>query len=119
MKKGCLLKTIFFLTIFIAVTLYVFQEKFDDLIDSPNTKFTLPFLNTSLAKKLDFIKDSPQKINFEKMIEDAKSGIDFIKDLPSEQINSISDKFDDIFSDSIITEKELNYVRELFNKIKK
>ncbi|MCH7973449.1 MAG: hypothetical protein IIA48_03855 [Bacteroidetes bacterium] len=119
MKKGCILKTIFFLTIFVAVVLYIIQQKFGDLIDSPETEFILPFINNNITEKLKFIKDSPQKIDFEKMVEDVKSGIEYIKELPSDQINKISETFDDIFSDSIITENELNYMRDLIKKIKK
>jgi len=119
MKKGCILKTIFFLTIFVAVALYIFKQKFNDFIDSPDTEFNLPFINTNITEKLKFIKDSPQKINFEKMIENAKSGLEFIQELPSEQIKEISKSFDNIFSDSIITQNELNYVLDLFKKIKK
>ena len=119
MKKGCILKSIFFLTIFVAVTLYILQQKFGDLIDSPDTEFIQLFINNNITEKLEFIKDSPQKIDFEKMIENAKFGFEFIKELPSDQINKISETFYEIFSDSIITENELNYVRDLFKKIKK
>ncbi len=119
MKKGCILRLIFIATIVTAVALYLLQQKFGSLINLPQKEFVLPFTKTDLNKKLDFVKDSPEKINFEKIIEDAKTGIDFIKDLPSDQINNLSETFDNIFSDSIITEKELNYVRELFKKFKK
>ncbi|HED08315.1 MAG TPA: hypothetical protein ENI57_09395 [Ignavibacteria bacterium] len=118
MKKGCILKSIFFLTIFVAVTLYVFKQKFGDLIAPPDTEFNLPFLNINITEELKFIKDSPQKIDFEKMIKNAKLGIGFIKELPSKEINKINKSFEHIFSDSIITENELNYMRNLFKKMK-
>lgn len=119
MKKGCLFRSIILITIFVAIVLYFFQQKFGDLINLPNKEFVISFLKTDINKKLNFVKDSPQKINFEKMIENARSGLDLIKGLSTDQINDIRDKFDDIFSDSIITQKELNYVRELFKKLKK
>ncbi len=119
MKKGCIFRSIIFITIFVAVALYVFQQKFGGILNLSHNEFVLPILQTDLIDKLKLVKDSPQKINFENMINDAKSGIDFIKELPSEKIDEINETFVNIFSDSIITEKELNYVRELFKKIKK
>jgi len=119
MKKGCLIRLIIMSTIFVAIALFYLQQKFDNIFDLPKQEFVLQNLRNEIDKKLDFVKDSPQKINLEKIVDNAKTGLGFIKDLPTDQINNIRDKFDEIFSDSIITQKELNYVRQLFKKLKK
>ena len=44
--------------------------------------------------------------------------MDFFRKKASERMKKLNETFDDMFSDSIITEKELNYVRNFFKKIK-
>jgi len=119
MKKGCFLKLIFFTVIILAIGLYLFQQKFDDILSTNNSEFNIPYINIDISDKLKFIKETPEKLGFEKFISEAKSNYNKIKDIPVDQIENISEKIEEILRDSIITEKELNYIRNKFNSLKK
>lgn len=119
MKKGCFFRLIFFIIIVLAIGLYIFQQKYGNIFSSNDTDHNLPFVNLDISSKLEFIKDTQEKLDLEKLLDDAKSNFDKIKDLPAEQIKNISESLDDIFQDSIITEKELNYIRDKINNLKK
>ena len=119
MKKGCFLKLIFFSVIIIAIALYFFQQKFNNILTADNTEFNLPFINIDISDKLKFIKKTPEKLDFEKLISEIKSNYDNIKDILSDQFENITETIEQAFKDSIITEKELNYIRNKFNSLKK
>jgi len=119
MKKGCFFRLIFFIVVVIAIGLYIFQQKYGNIFSSKDTDNNLPLVNFDISSKLDFIKDTQEKLDLEKLLDDVKTNFDKIKDLPAEQIKNISKSFDDIFQDSIITEKELNYIRDKINNLKK
>ena len=51
MKKGCFLKLIFFTVIILAIGLYLFQQKFDDILSTNNSEFNIPYINEFTLKR--------------------------------------------------------------------
>ena len=117
MKKGCFIKSIIFLTIIIAVVLYIIQHKFDEFVFSPGKAAAKEIFKVQWEEDLAFVRESDQKDSLKLILENY---IDQLKwtDLEEENNQYLIDKAETIFSDSVITSQEIDKIIEIIENIK-
>jgi hypothetical protein len=112
MKKGCFIKFIIFLTIFVAAIIYIVQTKLDDWVLKPGKGVIKQVFNESWKEEMAYVKASPEKDSLYALISH------FIDNLNTE---SFSEKKIDNFSklvelstaDSVIDKTELKNLKNL------
>ncbi|HSL88625.1 MAG TPA: hypothetical protein VK870_04950 [Ignavibacteriaceae bacterium] len=111
MKKGCFLKTIAILTIFVATIAYIIQNKLDDWIIEPGKKILLPRIEKGFTQELDFVTESVEKDSLFSIINNYLENIDFKKH------DSASSEFwieiKKIISDSVVNKIEIEKLQQL------
>lgn len=110
MKKGCFLKTIAILTIFVAVIAYIIQHKLDEWVIEPGKKLLLPKIEQGFAQEFDFVKESVEKDSLFSIISNYFEYIDFKN---SDQSNSeFWLEIKKIVSDSVVDKTEIEMLQQ-------
>jgi hypothetical protein len=112
MKKGCFVRAIIIITILTAALLYIVKHKFHDLIFIPGKHVVISKLN----KKLDFLKDSPEKDSLKILIDDYVNNIKDTKDINDESIQAFADSLSNIVQDGVVNKTELRNFSEIVKK---
>jgi hypothetical protein len=117
MKKGCFLKVIIILTIFIAAVLYIVENHFDDFILKPGENIIKDLVFSDVNKKMEFVKKTPEKDSLKVLINN------FVFDklhkehrLDSKEFQGLIDSIKTALNDSIISLNELENLRLIFKK---
>lgn len=113
MKKGCFIKSIFILTIFVAAITYIIQYKSEEWIIEPGKKILMPVLEKEYLKNLKYVKESPDRDSLFNLISLKLKEIDILKENDSLKINFFN-KVNMIVADSIVTSSELDEFQNLF-----
>ncbi|MFO7524184.1 MAG: hypothetical protein R6W68_01900 [Ignavibacteriaceae bacterium] len=112
MKKGCFIKSIIILTIFVGAISYIVQYKLDDWILNPAKKIFIPVIENSMKEKYEFIYDSPEKDSLISFISSFIENTDLLEEADSLKIKLWSN-INLIAVDSIVTKEELDYLYNL------
>jgi hypothetical protein len=123
MKKGCFIKIIIVLTIFVAAGLFIIQNykgKIKDFVFSKSKKTIKTLLINDFNKKLSHIKNSPEKdsleaymnVYFDKNFNKTKT-FDEISERKGDKILS---SLAEVLKDSVITKSDVERIKELINK---
>lgn len=110
MKKGCFVKSIVILTIFVAVITYIIQYKFEDWISKPGRKLLIPLVEKSFQKEFDYIKDSPEKDSLLIYISKYVENMNLRNDKDSAKIK-FWEKVNMIAADSIVVQTEIEELK--------
>ena len=117
MKKGCFLKIIIILTIFIAAILYIVENHFDDLIRKPGEKIIKDLVFKDVNREMEFVRNSPEKDSLKVLINN------FIYDkihkehkLNTKEIENMVDSVKEVLKDSTISPAELENLTSIFKK---
>jgi hypothetical protein len=113
MKKGCFVKSIVILTIFVAVLAYIVQYKFDEWIIEPGKKLLLPAVEKGFKDELAFVKHSTEKDTLLNLISSYIKSIDF-KSADDSSKSDFWNKINEIVNDSMVTKKEVEDLNNLF-----
>jgi hypothetical protein len=123
MKKGCFIKIIILLTIFVAAGLYIIQNysgRIKNLILSRSKEKLKEYFIDKYDVKLAHIKPSPQKDTLEvylrKYFEKNFSNDDELNDKSEDKINNFIGSIEDLVQDSIVTEVDVNKIKKLVNQ---
>jgi hypothetical protein len=110
MKRGCFLKTIAILTIFVAAIAYIIQHKLDEWVIEPGKKLLLPKIEQGFADEFDFVTESVEKDSLLSIINKYVENIDFKK------TDSASSEFwieiKNIVSDSVVDKTEIEMLKQ-------
>lgn len=109
MKKGCFLKTIAILTIFVAVIAYIIQHKLDEWVIEPGKKLLLPKIEQGFADEFDFVTESVEKDSLINILKKYVENIDFISDQKSSEFWLEIKK---IVSDSVVDKSEIEMLQQ-------
>lgn len=112
MKRGCFIKSIIILTIFVGAIAYIVQYKLDDWVLKPTKKIFLPVIENSIKDKFEFINNSPEKDSLISLISSYVEKTDLLEEADSIKIKLWS-QINLIAVDSIVTKDELNYLNNL------
>lgn len=117
MKKGCFLKIIIILTIFIAAVLYIFENHFDDLILKPGENIIKDLVFSDVNKKMEFVKNTPEKDSLKVLINSFVSEkLHKEHKLNSDDLQDLIDSVSSALNDSVISIDELDNLKSLFKK---
>jgi len=109
MKKGCFLKTIAILTIFVAVIAYIIQHKLDEWVIEPGKKLLLPKIEQGFADEFDFVTESVEKDSLINILKKYVENIDFKSDQKSSEFWLEIKK---IVSDSVVDKTEIEMLQQ-------
>lgn len=119
MKKGCFISAIVILTIIVAVILYIFQYHLDDFIINPGRKLIAEFIRDELESKMEFVKNSPEKMELKNLLKDVSENTELLKQFTKEEVNKITTLIESAIADSIIERDELENIKQIIkSKIK-
>jgi len=114
MKKGCFIKIIVVLTIFIAAVMYIIQNHFDDWVMNPVKEFFSEAFVSGVDDELNFIEESPEKDSLRVLLKDylQKKFVN-TKELSNKDIDWLIDSVKVVVRDSFITQKDLDKLKNL------
>jgi hypothetical protein len=115
MKKGCFIKVVIILTIVVASVTYIIQNKFNDFIFKPGKKIILPIFVNEFKNKLNAVKDSPQKDSLNLLLKNYIEHSKNISDLSDDSLKPLQIKINNIISDSIVSQNELQDIKDFIN----
>ena len=113
MKKGCFLKFIIIFTIILAVSLYIVQNKFEEIFLDPGKNLFLNTLEVSWENNLNYVKDSAAKEALKSLLKHYISKLKSAQNLSSDRTKEIIKYLETTFKDSLVEQIELARVREL------
>ncbi len=117
MKKGCFVKGIIFLTILVGVILYILQNHLDDWIINPTKEFFSELFVSGVDEELSFIQDSPQKDSLRVLLKEyLQDKFSSTKEISNKDIDWLIDSVKVVVRDSIITEFDLNKIKDLIEQ---
>ncbi len=116
MQKGCFLKFIIIFTIFVAVILYLVQNKFDEFFVKPGKKILLSVLNEKWDEELSYVKESIEKDSLKILINEYLTQMKSKEDLTGDKTSAIINQLGTIVQDSIVDAGELLKMRKIINE---
>ena len=115
MKKGCFLKFIIIFTIFIAVILYIVQNKFGEFFVKPGKQVLLSLLNDKWDEELSYVQDNKEKDALKKLINDYLMQIKTRDDLSDDKTAALIEQLGITVKDSVVDIIELKKMQEIIN----
>jgi len=116
LKKGCFLKFIVIFTIFVAVVLYIVQNKFDEFLVKPGKKVLLQILNDKWDEELSYVKESDEKESLKKLINEYLTKVKSKEDLANDKTGLIIEQLGTTVQDSVVDAGELEKMRKLISE---
>ncbi len=118
MKKSCFIKFIIIFTILLATVIYLFENKFSDIIIPGTENLVKPILLEELNDKLQALTPSTNKEELKKLLNENADKIINLDALENKQMENILSAIEIVVEDNIIDDTELNYLKNLFEKVK-
>ena len=116
MKKGCFIKIIIVLTIIIAAILYILQNHLDDVVINPGKKLISDLIVGGIDDELNYIRETPEKDSLRFLLKEyLKDKISKTKEINTGDLNWIIDSIKVIVTDTLITQNDLNRIKEIIN----
>ena len=116
MKKGCFIKIIIVLTIIIAAILYILQNHLDDVVINPGKKLISDLIVGGIDDELNYIRETPEKDSLRFLLKEyLKDKISKTKEINTGDLNWIIDSIKVVVTDTLITQNNLNRIKELIN----
>jgi len=113
LKKGCILKFIIIFTIILAVSLYIVQNKFEEIFLDPEKKPLFSALEENWENNLDYVKDSVIKESLKLLLKNYISEMKSTQNISSDRANELINYLEIVFIDSLVDKTELASIREL------
>lgn len=112
MKKGCFIKIIIILTIFVAIIAYFVRNRFNDLILIPERYI----VNKGLNDRIKDFKESSEKDSLKVLISQYAHKVKRFDPDSRKSLELFSDSLKGILNDSIITQEEINQIKKLIEQ---
>ncbi len=112
MKKGCFIKSIIILTIFVAVIAYFVRNRFNDLILIPERYI----VNKGLNDRIKDFNESPEKDSLKVLISEFAHKVKRFDPVSRKSFEAVSDSLKDILNDSIITYDDINRIKKIIEQ---
>ncbi len=109
MKKGCFIKSIIILTIFVAVIAYFVRYRFNDLILIPERYI----VNKGLSDRLKDLKESPEKDSLKVLFQEYAHNVKRFDSASRKSLEAVSDSLKEILNDTIITHEDINRIKKI------
>jgi|GEM_PF-736295 len=116
MKKGCFIKIIFFVTILVAVIVYLIENNYTDLLLNPGKNIILTAIDNNWDEDFEYLKNSPEKDSLRTLLKFYIKELKSFGDINDERSEKFFDLFNGAIDDSIITVSELSELTYLIKK---
>ncbi|MHA1989206.1 MAG: hypothetical protein ACW98D_21490 [Promethearchaeota archaeon] len=107
MKKGCFIKLVFFLTILIAVILYLVKNEFENVFLDPGKQLLRSLLDDTWENELKFVADNAEKDSLKSLINYYIDNLESASQLTEASVENLEDILDSAIDDSLISKNEL------------
>jgi hypothetical protein len=116
-KKGCFIKSIIALTIFIAAILYIIQNHLDDFIINPTKEFFSELFVSGVDEDLNFIVESPEKDSLRTLLKlYLQDKFTNTKKISDDDIDWLIDSVKGVVRDSIISGEDITLIKKLIQQ---
>lgn len=112
MKKGCFIKSIIILTIFVAVIAYFVRHRFNDLILIPEQYIVKKGLND----KIKDLSESPEKDSLKVLIKEYANKVKRFDPASTKSFEAVSDSLRVILNDNIITHEDIKRIKKIIEQ---
>ena len=116
MKKGCFIKAVIVVTIFVAAAIYIIQYKLDDWFSNPTKKFLLNQVVHDWENEVKNIDASVQKDSLRALLIDYIENIKSMEDVVNLDRENFLKEFNLVIEDSLITDEEISKLTLLLKK---
>jgi len=118
MKKGCFIKSVIAITIFIGVVVYIVQYKLEEWLTEPAKYLQITQLAENWDTKANFIRDSIQKDSLGVLLSSYFSSVESMEDVVNWDEELFLIGLQDAIDDSLITTDEISKLTLLLKKEK-
>jgi predicted nucleic-acid-binding protein len=118
MKKGCFIKSVIAITIFVGVVVYIVQYKLEEWLTEPAKYLQITQLAENWNTKANFIRDSIQKDSLGVLLSSYFSSVESMEDVVNWEEDLFLIGLQDAIDDSLITTDELSKLTLLLKKEK-
>jgi predicted nucleic-acid-binding protein len=118
MKKGCFIKSVIAITIFVGVVVYIVQYKLEEWLTEPAKYLQITQLAENWDTKTNFIRDSIQKDSLGVLLSSYFSSVESMEDVVNWEEDLFLIGLQDAIDDSLITTDELSKLTLLLKKEK-
>lgn len=115
-KKSCFIKAVIIITIFVAATIYIIQNKLDDWFIKPTKNILITEAGKNWESETSHINDSVQKDSLRSLLIYYFENIKSMKDVVNLDQEKIIEEFEVIIEDSLITDEEISKLTLLMHK---
>ena len=116
MKKGCFIKSVIAITIFVGVVVYIVQYKLEDWLIEPGEKMFIQKIAENWNLESTFIKDSKEKDSLRVLVNYYANRIKNMEEVVNLENNLFLNELEDIIEDSLVTENELSNLTQILQK---
>jgi predicted nucleic-acid-binding protein len=118
MKKGCFIKSVIAITIFVGVVVYIVQYKLEEWLTEPAKYLQITQLAENWDTKTNFIRDSIQKDSLGVLLSSYFSSVESMEDVVNWEEDLFLIGLQDAIDDSLITTDEISKLTLLLKKEK-
>jgi predicted nucleic-acid-binding protein len=118
MKKGCFIKSVIAITIFVGVVVYIVQYKLEEWLKEPANYLQITQLAENWDTKANFIRNSIQKDSLGVLLSSYFSNVESMEDVVNWEEDLFLIGLQDAIDDSLITTDEISKLTLLLKKEK-
>ena len=116
MKKGCFIKSVVIVTIFVGVITYLIQNNFNNWFLEPGKKMLVQQIATNWQTEATFIKDSEQKDSVGILLQFYFKNIKTMEEVVNLENDLFLSELEDVIEDSVVTDNEVTKLTQILKK---
>lgn len=116
MKKGCFIKSVVIVTIFVGVIAYLIQNNFNSWFLEPGKKMLVQQIAENWTTEATFIKDSEQKDSVGILLQFYFKNIKTMEEVVNLENDLFLSELEDVIEDSIVTDNEVTKLTQILKK---
>lgn len=116
MKKGCFIKSVVIVTIFVGVIAYLIQNNFNNWFLEPGKKMLVQQIAENWKTEATFIKDSEQKDSVGILLQFYFKNIKTMEEVVNLENDLFLSELEDVIKDSVVTDNEVTKLTQILKK---
>ena len=116
MKKGCFIKSVVIVTIFVGVIAYLIQNNFNNWFLEPGKKMLVQQIAENWKTEATFIKDSKQKDSVGILLQFYFKNIKTMEEVVNLENDLFLSELEEVIEDSVVTDNEVTKLTQILKK---
>ena len=116
MKKGCFIKSVVIVTIFVGVIAYLIQNNFNNWFLEPGKKMLVQQIAENWKTEATFIKDSEQKDSVGILLQFYFKNIKTMEEVVNLENDLFLSELEEVIEDSVVTDNEVTKLTQILKK---